>query len=87
MASGRGLGNTRTSVVDLFLYHGVTNFLPGSRLLLMVILFCGLGHSLAFVFWPMVAGISYIAAPVLYNPKPTNRSLLVAIEVPSFRGP
>ena len=29
MASGRGLGNTRTSIVDIFLCHSISNFLPG----------------------------------------------------------
>ena len=33
-ASGAvGLGNTRTSIVDVFLMHSVTHFLPGCRLL------------------------------------------------------
>ena len=76
MASGRGLGNTRTSIVELYLYHGITNFLPGIKILAMVALFCAHGHSLAYLFWPMVAGVCYVAAPVLYNPKPTHRALL-----------
>ena len=46
----------------------------------MVILFCALGNPVLYLFWPMIAGICYVSAPVLYNPKPTYRSLLEAIE-------
>jgi len=36
------------------------------------------GSNVIYLLWPMIAALSYIIAPVLYNPKPTYRSLLVA---------
>ena len=36
MASGRGLGNTATSLVEIFNYHAITNFIPGGKLILLV---------------------------------------------------
>ena len=50
------------------------------RLLVMVILFCGLGNSVLYMLLPLLTGICYIAAPALYNPKPTYRALLEDIE-------
>ena len=47
---------------------------------MLVILFCALGHDVLYVFWPLLAGIFYIAAPVLYNPKPTWGALLEAVD-------
>eukprot|EP00669_Euglena_mutabilis_P011079 TRINITY_DN574_c0_g1_i2.p1 TRINITY_DN574_c0_g1~~TRINITY_DN574_c0_g1_i2.p1 ORF type:complete len:782 (+),score=364.67 TRINITY_DN574_c0_g1_i2:3-2348(+) len=78
MASGRGLGNIRAGLVDLFVCHSQTNFLPGFRLIFLVIFYCAIGGNVIYLLWPMIAALSYIIAPVLYNPKPTYRSLLVA---------
>ena len=62
MASGRGLGHTRTSLVNIFLFHAVTNFLPGCQLLLLVVLWCALGGNALYMYWPMIAGVCPPAA-------------------------
>ena len=76
MASGRGLGNTSTSLVEIFTLHSVTNFIPGAKLLLLVIFYCGAGGGILYLLWPMIAGICYLVAPTLYNPKPTYKGMM-----------
>uniref|UniRef100_A0A7S1JEU0 GH16 domain-containing protein n=1 Tax=Eutreptiella gymnastica TaxID=73025 RepID=A0A7S1JEU0_9EUGL len=80
MASGRGLGNTNTSLVDIFLYHSATNFLPGCKLILLVIFYCSIGGSFLMLLWPFVSGVCYLTAPVLYNPKPSFKALADSFE-------
>ena len=79
MASGRGLGSTRTSMVDLFLYHGVTNFIPGARLLALVLFYCALGGDVLFLLWPLIAALCYLCAPMLYNPKPNYKAMMESL--------
>jgi hypothetical protein len=71
MASGRGLGNSPTPLVDIFLSFAISNFLPACQLITMVTLFCALGGSVIYLLWPLIAACCYITAPVLYNCKPT----------------
>ena len=75
LASGRGLGNTRTSLVQIFVYHSITNFIPSCKLLMMVLFYCAMGGDVLFLLWPLLAAICYLIAPTLYNPKPTYKEM------------
>jgi hypothetical protein len=79
MASGRGLGNTATSLVEIFNYHAITNFIPGGKLILLVIFYCFSGGDVLYLLWPLIAGICYICAPVMYNPKPSYKEVMESV--------
>jgi hypothetical protein len=76
LASGRGLGNTNTSLLEIYLYHASSNFIAGSKLILLVIYFTALGGDVLFLLWSLIAGVSYIAAPIMYNPKPSPKAMV-----------
>eukprot|EP00668_Euglena_longa_P002959 GGOE01003456.1.p1 GENE.GGOE01003456.1~~GGOE01003456.1.p1 ORF type:complete len:3098 (-),score=946.50 GGOE01003456.1:364-9156(-) len=71
MASGRGIGNTNTHIVDIFCYHAATNFWPALELLTLVIIYVLLGGNSLWLMWTIIAGVCYLVAPILYNPKPS----------------
>ena len=72
----QGLGNTNTSLLEIFLFHAGSNFFSGSKLVLLVIYYTALGGEVLFLLWSLIAGVSYIAAPVMYNPKPNLKALV-----------
>ena len=58
------------------MYHASSNFIAGSKLILLVIYFTALGGDVLFLLWSLIAGVSYIAAPIMYNPKPSPKAMV-----------
>ena len=76
LASGRGLGNTHTSLLEVFLLHASSNFVAGGKLIVLVMYYTALGGDVLFLLWSLIAGVSYLAAPIFYNPKPTLKHVI-----------